>query len=231
MSGPSAGWPGACSAHGVGAAGIMPFVDKPRGGQSAIPFMPAQTNTAFLPSYSFYECHTSGVIAAPPERIVEAVMQLDMRSDPVVDSLLRIREWPAGVLRRLGVARDTSGARQPFGLHTFTVLSRDQDAISLGLVGRFWRPDFGLVAIADTEAFLNVNRPGVAKLVLRFQAQPCGPGRYRLRTETFIYCPTWRTRMAMTPYWLAIRVASGWIRRRALARVERLFAATNGPTP
>ncbi|WP_052408753.1 hypothetical protein [Paraburkholderia acidipaludis] len=107
------------------------------------------------------------------------------------------------------------------------LLSRDEDAVSLGLVGRFWRPDFGLVAIADAEAFLSGSRPDVAKLVLRFEAQPCGPDRYRLRTETFVYCPTWRTRMAMTPYWLAIRAASGWIRRRALARVERSFAATS----
>jgi hypothetical protein len=187
--------------------------------------MPATPpSTPFLPSWSFYECHTSGAIAAPPERIVEAVTQIDMRTDPVVDRLLRIREWPAGVLRRFGVARAASAEPQPFGIDTFTLLSQERDAVSLGLVGRFWRLDFGLLPIADAAAFTSVNRPDVAKLVLRFEAQPGGAGRYRLRTETFVYCPTWRTRMAMTPYWLAIRLASGWIRRRTLARVEQLFA-------
>jgi len=187
--------------------------------------MPAAPSTPFLPSYSFYECHNSGAIAAAPERIVEAVTALDMRDDPVVDGLLRIREWPAGVLRRLGRVPGTATTHRPFGLDTFTVLGRDREAISLGLVGQFWRFDFGLVEIADTQVFLGVDRQDVAKLVLRFQVLPCESGGYRLETETFVYCPTWHVRMAMTPYWLAIRVASGWIRRRALARVERLFAA------
>ncbi|WP_322014570.1 hypothetical protein [Paraburkholderia sp. J12] len=186
--------------------------------------MPATPSTPFLPSYSFYECHTSGAIAAPPERIVDAVTQIDMRTDPVVDRLLRIREWPAGVFRKLGVARAASAAQPPFGIDTFTLLNKDRNAVSLGLVGRFWQFDFGLVTIADAEAFMSVNRPDVAKLVLRFEAQPCSADRYSLRTETFVYCPTWRTRVAMTPYWLAIRLASGWIRRRTLARVEQHFA-------
>lgn len=186
--------------------------------------MLSDSTTSFLPSFSFYECHTSGLVAAPPERAVEALTQLDMRTDPVIDRLLRLREWPTDVARRFGVAGQAQGPRKPFGLDAFTPLSRERDAISFGLVGRFWRPDFGLVPVADAQAFLRLDRTDLAKLVLRFEAVPDGPGGCRLRTETFVYCPSWSTRLAMTPYWLAIRLASGWIRRRTLAMVARSIA-------
>ncbi|MGU7783560.1 hypothetical protein [Burkholderia sp. PU8-34] len=45
-----------------------------------------------------------------------------------------------------------------------------------------------------------------------------------LRTATFVHCPTARTRILFTPYWLAIRLASGWIRRRTLDAIERAAA-------
>jgi len=51
-------------------------------------------------------------------------------------------------------------------------------------------------------------------------------GAHMLRTETFIHCPSERTRWLLTPYWLAIRLGSGWIRRRTLAAVETALVRT-----
>jgi hypothetical protein len=49
-------------------------------------------------------------------------------------------------------------------------------------------------------------------------------GGHALQTETFVYCPSRSTMLMFTPYWLAIRLASGWIRRRTLNAIEKSFA-------
>ncbi|WP_176041416.1 hypothetical protein [Burkholderia stabilis] len=177
----------------------------------------------FLPSFGFHEVHESQPIGAPPARIIDAVASLDMRADPVIDALMTVREIPAtivGTLRK-GLARNE---RERFGLHAFTLLHRDDRSLSLGLIGRFWRPTPDVRAIADATAFMRHDDPRDAKLVLRFEVVGLASGAHVLRTETFIHCPTARTRCLFTPYWLAIRLGSGWIRRRTLAAVEMTLA-------
>ncbi|RQR31971.1 MULTISPECIES: hypothetical protein [unclassified Burkholderia] len=177
----------------------------------------------FIPSFGFHEVHESKPIDAAPARIIDAVATIDMRTDPIVDALLTVRELPASVADTLrnGAARRE---RARFGLHTFTLLHRDDTSLSLGLVGRFWRPDLGVRTVADAAAFIRHDDARDAKLVLRFEVIGRPSGLQLLRTETFVHCPTARTRLLFTPYWLAIRLASGWIRRRTLAAVETALA-------
>lgn len=179
----------------------------------------AAAHTRFLPSHQFYERHAASVDETSPARILDALVALDMRDDWVIDTLMRVREAPTRLVQRLH-----GEARAPFGLSTFTPLDRGERELSFGLAGRFWRPDFGLVDVADAAAFLALARTDIAKLVLRFRVEE-GERASRLVTETFVHCPSWSTRMLMTPYWLAIRAASGWIWRRTLASVARSLAA------
>ncbi|VWC08442.1 hypothetical protein BAR24066_05182 [Burkholderia arboris] len=177
----------------------------------------------FIPSFGFHEVHESQPIGAPPARIIDAVASLDMRADPVIDALMMMREFPAaaaGALRN-GPARPE---RARFGFNSFTLLHRDDTSLSLGLVGRFWRPAPDVRTIADAAAFIRHDDPRDAKLVLRFEVVGLASGAHMLRTETFIHCPSARTRWLFTPYWLAIRLGSGWIRRRTLAAVEMALA-------
>ncbi|WP_085694862.1 MULTISPECIES: DUF2867 domain-containing protein [unclassified Pseudomonas] len=174
----------------------------------------------FLPTFQFYECHESGTILASPERIIDAVCAFDMREDCVVNALLSLRELPAKLLRMLGNRR-TQPAGAPFGFDSFTPLQRTPDEVSMGLAGRFWRPDLNVNRVPDAQAFTALDDPRIARLVLRFQVIEQGQGARTLRTETFVHCPNTRTRLLFTPYWLAIRLASGWIRRRNLAAIER----------
>lgn len=179
----------------------------------------------FIPSFGFHEVHESQPIDAPPARIIDAVTSLDMRADPVIDALLMVREFPAAVAGALrnGPARPEHAR---FGFDSFTLLHRDDTSLSLGLVGRFWRPTPDVRTIADATAFVRHDDPRDAKLVLRFEVVGLASGAHMLRTETFIHCPSERTRWLLTPYWLAIRLGSGWIRRRTLAAVETALVRT-----
>ncbi|AFQ52153.1 hypothetical protein PI86_02375 [Burkholderia sp. A9] len=176
----------------------------------------------FIPSFGFVEIHESRPIDAPPSRIIDAVAALDMRADPVIDALLAVRESPAAIARALG--NRPAAARERFGFDTFTLLHRDDTSLSLGLVGRFWRPTPDVRTIDDAAAFIRHDDPHDAKLVLRFEVVGLPSGTRLLRTETFVHCPSTRTRLLFMPYWLAIRLASGWIRRRTLAAVELALA-------
>ncbi|KVQ90275.1 hypothetical protein WK09_12935 [Burkholderia ubonensis] len=175
----------------------------------------------FIPSFGFHEVHQSRPIAADARRIIDAVTSLDMRADPIIDALLTVREFPSTVI---GALRNESARRERFGFDTFTPLQRDDRSLTLGLVGQFWRPALDVRTIDDAAAFMRHADPRDAKLVLRFEVIECAHGAHALRTETFLHCPTARTRLLFTPYWLAIRLASGWIRRRTLAAVETALA-------
>ncbi|MEF9439492.1 MULTISPECIES: hypothetical protein [Burkholderia] len=177
----------------------------------------------FIPSFGFHEVHESQPIDAPPASIIDVVASLDMRADPVIDTLLTMREFPAAVVGALRHA-PARPERARFGFDTFTPLHRDDTSLSLGLVGRFWRPTPDVRAVADADAFVRHDDPRDAKLVLRFEVVGLASGAHILRTETFVHCPSARTRWLFTPYWLAIRVGSGWIRRRTLAAVEMALA-------
>jgi hypothetical protein len=179
--------------------------------------------TPFLPACHFYEAHQSHAIGAESDKIIAAVESLNMRSDVVAKALLSIWELPKRLVATL-TRTPASTAATRFGFHSFTVLRRDNHELSLGLVGRFWRADFGLRSIKDGDDFEHHWNPRDAKLVLRFRVMEAPQGGHALQTETFVYCPSRSTMSMFTPYWLAIRLASGWIRRRTLNAIEKSFA-------
>jgi hypothetical protein len=97
-------------------------------------------------------------------------------------------------------------------LHDFIPLDRDGDReMTAGLVGRFWRLDYGLVPLPAAFA-----RPGTPKLVLGFLGEPQGDRTCPV-TQTRVYCPDRTSLVLFTPYWLVIRLPSGYMRRRFLA--------------
>ncbi|WP_242439461.1 hypothetical protein [Pseudomonas nitroreducens] len=174
-----------------------------------------------LPGFQFAERH-SLTMRASPGQVLDAVSQLTAEHDPLVQRFLQIREAPARLALRLGL-RNALAERPRFGLHEFTLLGREGDSeIAYGLIGRFWRSDFGLRPCADGDAFRRFAEPGTAKLVLHFSCAPAErSGFIHVRTETRVHCPDRRSRLLFTPYWLAIRPISGLIRRRLLRDIQR----------
>lgn len=83
--------------------------------------------------------------------------------------------------------------------------------------------DFGLKPMPDAQSFLQYDDGRSAKLVLRFSVIEHPHDGNTLRTETFVYCPSRRTRFIFGSYWLVIRAGSGLVRRRMLSQVRRIL--------
>ncbi len=173
----------------------------------------------YLPTYQFSERHATSVNASSRE-VLDVIMDYDFTADGLTAALMALRRLPGRALRKL---LPHVAMPEAFTMRTFTPLARDGDReMAAGLVGRFWRLDGGLIPIQDGDAFLNYAEAGVPKLVMTFTAEPDGK-RTRLTTETRVYCPDAPSLMRFTPYWYAIRLGSGLIRRRFLSHIRAQF--------
>jgi hypothetical protein len=168
----------------------------------------------FLPTYQFSERHVCAV-AAPSARVLDAVAAYRPESDPLFRAMIGLRELPMRLFGR------PDHQRAAFGIDDFTLLGRDETSIVYGLVGQFWKPNYGLAPVADGAAFLAFDADDVAKLVLAFAVNRDSERRTRLVTETRIHCASRATRLKLTPYWLLIRPVSGLLRRRILSSVRK----------
>lgn len=178
----------------------------------------------YLPEHSFAERHEI-LISALPEQVMAAVVKYDPGNDLCIRRLIGLREIPARVAGAF--LREKPLPPAPFGLSDFLLLERDENRdIAYGLLGRFWRPNFGLIKLQDSAAFATFEQPGVAKLVLSFATQIRDDGVVRLMTETRVHCPDRFSRLLFMPYWFIIRPASGFIRRRILTAIKRTTEST-----
>ncbi|WP_287876649.1 hypothetical protein [Aquitalea sp.] len=174
----------------------------------------------YLPIYNFSERHDIEPIKSTSSAILSAVKSYDGQQDAILNALLKIREYPARLANKLGLVNALQ-KKPRFGLHEFTLLEETTSALAYGLIGRFWRHDFGLVSIVDSTDFQHFNNQNIPKLVMWFSIEPIAEGNYRLCTETRILCESKRSRILFMPYWVAIRVASGWIRKRMLEHIKK----------
>jgi hypothetical protein len=181
----------------------------------------------FLPHYQFSERHGATLNCTPGEALnAVMVMSRQSRQGRVAETAMSIRIWPARLLHWISPRQFPPPARvTPVN---FLPLGRDGDLEMVGgLVGKFWRPDFGLRRVESPTEFLACNPPRTAKLVLGFAAEQVGAATW-LTTETRVYCPDRYSLIMFTPYWLIIRPVSGLLRRRALGNIRRIAEASGG---
>ena len=171
-----------------------------------------QNAPTYLPHFQFYERHDAIIRTATPEKILSVIARFDIQQDVVVKTLMSVRQLPQKLRQKPAI---------PFGLHSFTLLENTASELCYGLRGQFWRADFGLEEIPDSHAYAAPLHAGNAKLLLRYRVRQLAGDKYELCTETFIHCPDRATWLKMAGYWLAIRVGSGWIRKRTLNAVKR----------
>jgi hypothetical protein len=181
----------------------------------------------FLPQHQFSARHQTTVRCRRGE-LLDIIQNFRPTQDRVGDTAMLVRQWPAKVMHWLAPSR--RARPKPFTPANFTPLGRDGDKeIVGGLIGKFWRPDFGFSVVNGPAEFLACNPPKTAKLVIGFLAEEIGEVT-RLTTETRVYCPDRYSLIMFTPYWLIIRPVSGLLRRRALASIRRLAEQRDGGT-
>lgn len=168
-----------------------------------------------LPQFQFHEKHQAVIHTPHPEKILPLIATFDINQDEVIRRLLSVRQFPQQFR-----AGNASQAMTKFGLHSFTLLEKSAFTLSYGLRGKFWRTDFGLENMPDIHAFQSAAAPGCATLLMRYRVTALKTDHYALCTETFIHCPDSITQLKMSAYWLAIRLGSGWIRKRMLRSVQ-----------
>lgn len=174
----------------------------------------------WMPTWQFAEVHHIESHASPAA-LLDAAAAYDPGEDPWIRGALALRGSPGRLAAALGLS-SAPAERPRFGKADFLPLGRlGDEALAYGLVGRFWEPGYGLVPQADAEAFRAFNTPGVAKLLLAFEARPDGDAT-RITTLSRLICADAATRQRVAVYWALIRPVTGLIRQRLLGQIKQL---------
>ncbi len=173
----------------------------------------------FLPAGEVSSRHEVEV-RAPAERVWAAARSLDLAGSPVVRALFALRSLP-GILSRKSVARRGLGMDMDGLLKTgFVILAEAPgEEIVLGLVGRFWTPNGGIVRV-DPAEFAAFDRPGYAVAAWNFTVRGPAAGPVRLATETRVRLTDPSSRRRFRAYWTVVGPFSGLIRREMLRTIR-----------
>lgn len=90
----------------------------------------------------------------------------------------------------------------------------------LGLVGRFWRMDFGIRPVADRAGFVAFTDRGFAKIVFRYQLEGEG-AETKLSAETRVHANDRRAARRMRLYWALIGLGARLTVRSGLMAIKR----------
>ena len=160
-------------------------------------------------------------VPVPPEDAYAALMQADIGSSRVVRGLMLLRGIPGRLRAGKWTIPQTAGRVTVPSLdeHGFTKLAQDAGReIVFGLMGKFWRPDGGVVP-ATAESFDQPLPPGTACAVWNFSVRPQSGGAV-VATETRVLCENRSARRRFRCYWAVVGPFSGLIRREMLKSVR-----------
>lgn len=168
-----------------------------------------------IPVYHFRERH-SRLIAAPSEAVWQALVGLTLDDLTVTKPLL--------ALRHLGRRGDSPPATPLLtdGPVTMLEITAPRYAVG-GAVARPWQRKPDRRVVTTIEQFAAFDEPGWVKYLTDFSLTAEGRST-RLSTETRGYSTDDRARRSFRPYWIAIRLPSGFVRMdmlRAIARIAR----------
>lgn len=179
-------------------------------------------NIKYLPHCTYREKHSLDMLGSPQEAMT-AIMNYQTDDDIFFRYAIALRELPHRLLQK-------SEPSKPFSFDNFTLLEKDDDQeVIFGLLGQFWKLDYGQIAIKDSAAFLAFNQPGYAKLTLSFSVQQLDSTHIRITTETRVFCLDKEALFKFRPYWYLIRPVSGFIRHRILRQIQKSIVQSKNP--
>jgi hypothetical protein len=181
-----------------------------------------------LPRYDLAVVHAQ-VFRAPPAACFEAARHLDLLRNPLIRTLLGLRNLPERLAERLPGHRDQ--ARASVSPRTFCLEDMARQPINwtrladepgtelvLGQVGRPWQPTaMGRAPAVASAEFASFDQPGVAKIALSLSGTP--------RSTVVV-----RTRSAGQDYLVGLAGESEWVRNVRAAGGQAVLRATQpGP--
>jgi len=180
----------------------------------------------YLPEFDVRERH-SRVLHADVEAVHAALGQADLTGIPVVRALLALRALPGRLRARLG--GPATPVPPPFTLADmpragWTALAEGPEEVAFGTLTRPWRLGNEAPLVVDRESFAAFSTPGYAKIAFSIRADPEGPHRTRVTTETRVATTDPRSKRRVTAYWVVVGPVSALIRRLIL----RALAGTSG---
>ncbi|MFA4884995.1 MAG: hypothetical protein WC601_04340 [Desulfotomaculaceae bacterium] len=177
----------------------------------------------YLPRYDFVEKH-SITIKALPERVFEAIGNLDLNKSKVIRSLLKMRS-AYGLFDPGKKSKD-----KPPMVLSFKDLIEKSDFIPLekvskqeivmGFVGRFWLPTGGFVQSLQTDSFIDFNQTSYCKVAWNFHIEYNPDVTVTLSTETRVLGLGRCAKFLFLIYWAIIKPFSGWIRLEMLKMIK-----------
>ena len=174
----------------------------------------------FMPVWDFDERHQARAVATP-QQAFEAAWTLDMRASPLTCALLRMRELPYRLFKKDWDSKGFGYTLEDMVKLGFLRLAHDPPReFVLGLVGRFWNTDFGIVQL-DPQEFRGFSQDGYAKVASNFYFQPTPGGQTIISTETRVQCLGLAAKAGFRGYWTLIRPFSGFIRHEWLRVVRK----------
>lgn len=90
-----------------------------------------------------------------------------------------------------------------------------------GLIGKFWRLDYGQHRLSTAAGFLSFDQTDFGKLTVGFQLQCMHAHHTQLVTETRGHGLSDAAIKKFLPYWYLIRPVSGLIHQKILSSIRR----------
>ncbi|HXZ34169.1 MAG TPA: hypothetical protein VEH30_17985 [Terriglobales bacterium] len=156
------------------------------------------------------------LVQASAAQTSAALQEADFSRLPVTTLLMKLRTLG----RRRSDVHSTQAERlRRAGFVQLALLP--QKEVVFGIVGRFWRPDSGILKDLTAEQVIAFHTVGYAKAVWNFAVTAESEQASRVTTETRIQAFGRSARWKFRAYWLVIGFFSGLIRKEMLAMVKR----------
>ena len=174
----------------------------------------------YLPAFDVRE-RQSRLLDADVGPVRAAIAGTDLTGIPVVRALLVLRALPGRLRARWGGT--AVPVPPPFTLSDmpgagWTPLAEGPE-VAFGTVTHPWRIGSEAPLEVGREAFAAFCAPGYAKVAFSIRADPYGPGRTQVMTETRVKTTDLRSRKRFAAYWVVVGPLSALIRRLALRRI------------
>lgn len=161
-------------------------------------------------------------VEASPERTRSALRETDFSQMPLTRLLMGLRTL--GCRPKVPVSLTPEERLRAAGF--VPIPSDSEEETLMGVVGRFWRPDSGVVHGLTAEEIVAFEKPGYAKALWNFTVTPEPSGGTRLATETRVLALGNSARRRFRAYWFVVGPFSGLIRKEMLREVKRRAEAS-----